>query len=174
MRTSDCRVIKSAVHYEPVTIDPLIGDIPKEKTARKTFFATWADFFSQLSEGDTEGASNRFMEAVYELKTGGYSHEKEITKELFRQNARTLPVMFNPEYRKTEGITCDFLRKTKVPTMIVHGGKTNQYWSLMAKKFAECTPNAILKVMEGVNHKAPIEDFDTFSGLIVDFVEEHK
>ncbi|MEZ5534162.1 MAG: alpha/beta fold hydrolase [Thiolinea sp.] len=167
-------LVKSAIHYEPVTIDPLVDATQEEKAARKAHLATWAAVFSQLKAGDTEGSARRFMETVFELEAGDYINEKEITKEIFRQNAATIPVMFNPDYRKPEGMSCDFMQKISTPTLIVNGEKTNLYWGLMAKKFAQCTPAAEYKIMRGVNHRGPIEDFDQLANIILEFVDKYK
>ncbi|MEZ5449351.1 MAG: hypothetical protein R3E89_10305 [Thiolinea sp.] len=74
---------------------------------------------------------------MFEFKRGHYQQEREIIKELFRQNARTLPVQFSssPVPDQTQ-ITCDYLQGVKVPTLYIVGENTHDYWQLMTRKFA--------------------------------------
>ncbi len=172
-------LIKSAMHYEPVSNDVMAdavatGDVTAT-VAQKSWFSLWDNFFDRLDAGDNERAAQILLENVFEFGVGGFPNEREVTKELFRQNADTVRLRYPPTPRKEKTkITCDYLRKINVPTKIVVGETTHDYWQLMSRKFSSCTPGAKFDVMKGVNHRGVIEDFDTFSSLIIEFVEAHK
>ncbi|MEZ5476335.1 MAG: hypothetical protein R3E95_02195 [Thiolinea sp.] len=83
-----------------------------EKAAQDQWFKLWKDFFAEIKKGDNEYAARILLENVFEFKRGHYQQEREIIKELFRQNARTLPVQFSssPVPDQTQ-ITCDYLQR---------------------------------------------------------------
>ncbi len=168
-------LIKSVTSYEPVTNDIMEGDAEAKPLMDQWLSPeVWGGMFKQLKAGDTQRAGELMLENVFELPPGGFEDETEITQELVRHNARTLPLRFGPQNKSGTKITCDVLQQTTVPTLIVLGEKTHRYWALMAKKSADCTPGARFEIMKGVNHKGPILKVGEFSDLILQFVDAHK
>ena len=162
-------LVKSAIHFEPVE-DNIFGDDASIKQLQSEFYDKWAVVDERLNADDNEGAGQRMLELVFELEPGEFDQEKEMQKEVVRQNTRTLPVQFTMYAQDKIQLTCEFVSQVKVPTLIVKGGTTNSYWQRMAERFTACIPSASLSTIEGVNHRAPIEAIDQLSTLILDFV----
>ena len=168
-------LIKSIVHFEPVDNSVMAGmsDFETIEKLKNEWFAGFKPVIDHIKNGDEEGATRLLFEHVYELNDDGYSNEREQFKEVIRQNAKTLPLLFSRKKQKIE-LTCDYVSRANTPTLIVHGDETHGYWKRMALRFAECSPDATLVSMEGTNHYAPIERIEDFSKLVVDFVNDNQ
>ena len=164
-------LVKTAVHYEPVANSIMKGNAADEALL-KGWGAKWASWAKFMKQKDNERAAAEVINVVFELPDNGYQDELEITKELARQNANNLALGWTS--KGSIQIDCDYLKQIKTPSLIALGSQTNAYWSRMSEKFAECLPNASLKIVEGINHKGPIEKAGELSQLILDFVEVHK
>ena len=168
-------LIKSAIHFEPVENNVMLGspDFETIEKLQSDWRAGYKAVVEQLQRRDEEGALQEMVEHVFEMDDGGYAKEREPLREVFRQNARTLPVTFSRRDEKIK-LTCDYVSQVKIPTLIVYGEKTHEYWKLMAARFAECLPNSTLASVKGSNHYTPIEKIDEFSQLIIGFADEHR
>ncbi len=166
-------LFKSAVHFEPVEGN-IFADDQSVESLSAAWSSKWKPVFERLDAGDDEGSAERLLELVFELEPGEFHQEKELQKEVVRQNARTLPIHL-PSYDKNKiKLTCDYVSQSKLPTLIVYGGTTHRYWQIMSEKFADCLPDAALKIIAGVNHRAPIEAIDEFSELVLDFADKNS
>jgi pimeloyl-ACP methyl ester carboxylesterase len=144
------------------------------KALQATWFEQWDVVDERLDAGDNEGAAQRMLELVFELEPGGFHQEKELQKEVVRQNARTLSVNLTKYGNDNIKLTCDYVKQAKVPTLIVRGGSTHSYWQRMAERFSECIPNAELSTIDGVNHRAPIEAIEELTKLILEFADKNS
>jgi len=170
-------LFKSIVHYEPVRNDIMAGDSEAEAEAEapmKAWFSLWKPLYEHLKTDNHNAAVEVMIQNVFELAPGEYANETEATKELARYNGRTLSLRFGEMNKGGTKMTCDYLGGIKTPTLIVLGEQTHKYWELMSKKFAACTPDAELKILQGINHKGPLVKVKEFSDLIINFVGEHR
>ncbi|MEZ5537023.1 MAG: alpha/beta fold hydrolase [Thiolinea sp.] len=164
-------LIKSSIHYEPVANSIMTGN-EADESLQQDWFRKWDKWQQFIDQGDTEGAAAELINVVFELPEGGFQDETEITKELVLDNAENL--LLGSTGKGSIQIDCQYLQGIRAPTLIVYGAKTNPYWTRMSQKFGECTPGAKLVVMDGTNHKGPIEKVSEFSSLILDFVDQHQ
>lgn len=166
-------LIKSVTHYEPVDHDIFTGD-DSISIVQKNHFDLWAPVFKQLEVGDSEEAAKRLLELVFKLPKGGYESEREIQREVVRQNARTMPLLLGRRPDTDTKQSCDFFKQTNVPTQIVQGSLTLPYYTRLAQRYTDCIPSATLETILGTNHRGPIERVDELSRVILAFVENHQ
>ena len=159
----------SAVHYEPVEPNVLEG-LEGAAELLDEWRARWAGFGAALEAGDAELAAEHMVEIVFELPPGGYHDERETHQEIVRQNARTLTLW--PE-RYSPPLTCGYAGRVAVPTLIVVGGESHDFFGRMSHRFADCIPDAELATLEGFNHRGAIEAIDELATLITGFVDRH-
>ncbi len=163
-------LVKSAIHFEPVS-DALVADDASVQPIRGPFLARYGPVRQAAEAGDSYATASRFLETVFELEPGGFENERVATKRMVTDNiAATLNLL---KVGGTSTITCDFLRTTRVPSLVVLGERTNGYWSAISRRAVECIPGANLAVVSGVKHDGPIRKPQEFADLILGFVEKH-
>lgn len=165
-------LFKSAVHYEPVTNTIMEGDKEAAPYLKK-WSGLWGEMLTALKAGNHERASELMLENVFELEPGGFEYETEAAKELIHHNSRTLQFRFGPQNKGGTKVTCEYLKQVKTPTLIILGESTHKYWALMSKKFADCTPGSQFRILQGTNHKGPVDKVREFADLIIEFVAKH-
>lgn len=168
-------LIRSLVLWEPYVGNDFIPSAGfDEKSLGKV--SGWRKGFGPAvkaaNSGDTKTAIKHFIEHVYELGSGGFSAIPEELKHMFYDNARTLPLLYSGE--TTDKVTCDFLGKIKVPTLVVRGGKTAEGYALTHVKAAECIPGSKLLVIDGVVHDGASKKIAELSNLAFDFWDKLK
>ena len=166
-------LIKSLIHFEPVE-DNIMTGAPNQKqiaALQAAWGERWGPVGDSLTAGDEEVALQKMFELVFEMESGGYVREREILREVTRQNARSLPVNLTKYDQDSIKLTCEYVSQVQSPTLVVHGETTHEYWRLMSERFAECTPAASLAMIKGSNHYAPIEQIDAFGQMVLSFVD---
>lgn len=166
-------LVKSAVHYEPVEDALIAGDTTISPGVVQAFQASFEPFIAQLKAGETEGAVMRFYEAVTEKESGSFAYESVGIQQLILDNKRSLSFFMNPELAAPM-MTCEYLKKIRVPTLILKGAETNPVWSAMARNAAACTPGAKLVELAGVKHDGPVRSYKEMATLITEFVDQHS
>lgn len=165
-------LIKSMVHFEPITSSAMMDEVPNYKSASDEWDARWGGVGDQLDAGDLRHALRKFVEVIFELPAGGFESLSKAHQQMFLINARTIPIMFSGETQIKTG--CDYVSKIAAPTLVVLGTQTHRAWAMEVERMAECMPNATLSVMPGVKHSGPITDRDNFVKLIKNFVSENR
>ncbi|MEE9320302.1 MAG: alpha/beta fold hydrolase [Granulosicoccus sp.] len=165
-------LIQGIVHYEPV-VDSL-ADLDDSETpvgARDKHYGGFDRVDEFLTSEDPEGAVKSFLETVFELHPGQFETEVMPIRMVVLDSARTLPLM-SGSVSPGPPITCDYLAAMQTPTLVVYGTKTNQWWQYLARRYAECAPNVMLKTISGVNHAGPIRKPDVLFALISEFIDQ--
>ncbi|HEX9833504.1 MAG TPA: alpha/beta hydrolase, partial [Mycobacterium sp.] len=116
--------------------------------------------------GDNDRAVELFMNGVNDQVT--FPELSERVQAMMLQNSRMLPLLFAapppPE------ITCDDLRRLRVPVTIALGAASRTFYSIAAKWAARCIPKAQLVVVPRARHMWPIQDPRGFSQLVLEFL----
>jgi len=169
-------LIDSLVLFEPV--EPNVfndtSDYESVETYQQDWNNRWGSVFEHLEIGDNESAAASMYELVFEKDAGSYVTERELVKEIVRQNARTLPVNLSKFNTDPIKLTCEFIKQINQPVLVALGENTHGYWTKLAEKYAECINEATLSILPNTNHYAPLENVDAFASLILAFVEKNK
>jgi len=168
-------LFKSMVHFEPVEGNVMQG-IPDEAHVKQLAEA-WGVNYGPIAQsalaGDEDDAVRQFYELVFEAPPGSYDLERELLREVTRQNGHTIALNLSRYATDKIKLTCDYVSQVSVPTLVVHGSQTHELWQRMSRRFAECVPNGELVVIDGSNHYAPIEKIDEFADVFLQFVDSH-
>lgn len=165
-------LFKSAIHFEPIFGGLSAGD-PTISPARADHQKLYAPMVERMKANDIQGAGMRFIEAAFEESVGGFDNENVGFKQVILENAHTLQLRAKLGPGFGAKMSCDFLKKSQTPTLIVRGEKTNPYWTHNILRFAECIPGADVATLPGVKHDGPLRLPKEFSRIIVDFVDRH-
>ena len=165
-------LFKSALLYEPVE-DDIFDGVTSISELQSDWYANWQNFGEALSADDVERAGELLIENVFELEAGGYHNERELHQEVVRQNSRTLPlhVTTAPD---DPLISCGWLARISVPTHVVGGADTHEYWKRMSRRFSDCIPTADYEAIPDTKHDGAIDKVDELSAIIVNFADKHS
>ena len=169
-------LFKSLIHFEPVEDNVFQGVefTQAQQTLQNDWYQRWSPVDQHLKQGDEEGALREMFELVFEMDKGGYQKERELIRELTRQNARSLPVNLTKFSSDATQLTCDYVSQVLAPTLVLHGEKTHNYWKMMTRRFHECTPDSEIAIIQGSNHYAPIQEIGQVADAILGFVDQHR
>lgn len=166
-------LVKSVTHFEPVEKSILDENI-NQVAFMEYWDSGWAEIDSILDAGDNEKAAEVMLNLVFDKSSDWFQKsERESFKEMNRQNARTVPLdrQYWPGDRP---LTCELLSGNKIPTLILVGSNTNDFFRYSADRFYQCDPQAQLAYIADTNHRAPIEKTDQIIELLLAFVDEHS
>ncbi|MFK7996310.1 MAG: alpha/beta fold hydrolase [Granulosicoccus sp.] len=160
-------LIRALIHYEPSFSGP-ITSLPGAKAARSEYIGLFGPGIKAMRSDDLEAASLRLLEGVFRMPEGTAENEPERWQAIWKVNGRTLPLMFGSD--NGAPVTCDDLARLDKPTLVVTGSNTIIYWTMIGEQIAQCQPNALHLVMEGVNHDGPYREPQKFAAMINDFL----
>ena len=104
------------------------------------------------------------------MPPGGFESQPEAFRKMQLENARTLPLEWaNPSLP----VTCDTLKASNTPVLIVYGGESNAFWRHTAEVMDECLPRGEAAALAGVNHDGPVRNPAGLATIIADFVAKH-
>ena len=163
-------LVRSQTLFEP-TIRSLITDLPEGKAAVAEVASVYGPGVAAAKSGDTTRATELFMEAVFRLPPGGFDREPEGWREIWLDSARTAPLQVAAP--PPPAITCDRLRETKSPMLVMRGANTYSMWSLISEQMVRCVPGSRLTIIPYVNHDGPMRDPAAFNAALLDFLKNN-
>ena len=125
---------------------------------------------SAMQAGDAEKATKLLIEGVFEMPPGGFENQPEALRGMQLDNARTMPLMLSAPPLT---VTCDELKTSNSPMLIVYGGESNAYWRHIADVMDECLPRGETSALAGVKHDGPVRNPAGFAAMIEGFVAKH-
>jgi pimeloyl-ACP methyl ester carboxylesterase len=162
-------LVRSQTLFEP-TIRSLITDLPDGKAAVAEVVDIYAPGVAAKS-GHTRRATELFMEAVFRLPLGGFDGEPEAWRKIWLDSARTTPLQVAAPPPPV--ITCDRLKATKSPMLVMRGANTYPMWSLISDQMVRCVPGSRLTIISDVNHDGPMRDPAAFNAALLDFLKNN-
>lgn len=161
-------LVRSVVLYE-ANLPELVSGSAEGRSALAAFQEALGETADTLASRGEAAAARAFVEALYTLPQGGFDTLDPVQKAMVLDNARTLPMMWNAP--DPAPLTCDELREITAPVLVVYGAETFPYFKAVAKRIAECIPNARLAELAGVGHIGPVVAKDAFIALTLGFVD---
>jgi pimeloyl-ACP methyl ester carboxylesterase len=169
--TKDPSLVRSLVLYEAAAASVLPPDSAEARQAAADRARTTGPAVNATKAGDPQKGVQLLIEGVFQLPPGGASQAADTWQTIWRDNARTLPVMFAaPPPPPTP---CDTLKLLSKPTLVVSGEKTAGFFPIIDASLVKCIPGAQRAVLPHVNHDAPARDPAAFSRVILDFLSKH-
>lgn len=161
-------LVRSVVLYEANVPELLMGTAEGRATI-EAFQRGLGETSDALASADTAQAARSFVEALYVLPKGGFDTLDPVQKAMVLDNAHTLPMMWNAP--DPMPLTCTALGKITAPVLVVYGSETFSFFKAVAKRIAECVPNARLAALDGVGHIGPVMAKNAFVALALGFVD---
>jgi pimeloyl-ACP methyl ester carboxylesterase len=157
---------RSVILFEPA-LSSLIQEDEAAKDAQRRIFGP---VVSALRAGDAEKAMKLLVEGLLEMPPGGFESLPEAVRRMQLDNARTMPLLFStsPLF-----VTCDGLKTSNTPVLIVYGGESNAYWRHIAEVMDECLPRGEAAALAGAKHDGPARDPAGFAAMFEGFVTKH-
>jgi pimeloyl-ACP methyl ester carboxylesterase len=163
-------LVRSQTLFEP-TIRSLITDLPEGKAAVAEVVDIYAPWVAAAKSGDTRRATELLMEAVFRLPPGGFDGEPEAWRKIWLDSARTTPLQVAAP--PPPAITCNRLKATKSPMLVMRGANTYPMWSLISDQMVRCVPGSRLTIISDVNHDGPMRDPAAFNAALLDFLKNN-
>jgi pimeloyl-ACP methyl ester carboxylesterase len=165
MATQHSELVKRLFAYEP-TIATFVSDPLEREQAQADRLDMIGSAKAAAGTGDSDRAVELFVDGVNDEVT--FRGLSEPVQAMMLQNSRMLPLLFAapppPE------ITCDDLRRLRVPVTIALGAASRKFYRIAATRAARCIPEAQLVVVPRARHMWPIQDPRGFSRLVLDFL----
>lgn len=165
------QLVQSLVLYEPSLGTVLSPESAEAKRAAAERAQMFGPALAANKAGDAKGAAFRLIEGVFLLAEGEAARQPERWQEMWRDNARTIPVMFSA--LPPPAVSCDTLAGFTKPALLVLGEGTKSFFPVIAERISQCIPGAEQVVLAGVNHDAPVRDPAGFSNAVREFVSKH-
>jgi pimeloyl-ACP methyl ester carboxylesterase len=170
MATAHPELVRSQVLFEP-SIRSLIADLPAGKAAIAEINNIFSPAVAAAKSGDTAQATKLFLEAVFALPPGGFEREPEFWRKIWLDNAPTVPLQVAAP--PPPAITCDQLKATKSPLLVVRGANTYPMWVLIGDAMKRCAPDSRIAVIPNVNHDGPMRNPAAVSAALLDFLAKN-
>lgn len=167
-------LVASLSLWEPFVGDDLLSsvDLDAETSSNmKEWGAGWGPVFEVFRTGDLEQTVERFIEVVFEMEAGAFRSLTESKQQMFRENARTLSVLFNQNAKTTDRVTCDFLGRIQSPTLVLLGSGTHPGYSIRHHLVRDCIPDAEEATINDVKHNGAALKPQEVSQHVLQFLE---
>lgn len=163
-------LVRSQVLFEP-TIRSLIADLPEAKAAIAEVASVYSPAIAATKSGDSTQATKLFMEAVFRLPPGGFDTESEVWRNIWLDSARSAPLQVAAP--PPPAVTCDRLKATKSPMLVIKGANTYPMWALISESIVSCAPGSRLTIIPNVNHDGPMRNPAAFNSALLDFLKKN-
>ncbi len=166
-------LVKSLSLFEPFVGNDLIPSIEideKTQEAISEWGKRWGPVVKEVQSGNLDRGVEKFIEHVYEMSAGEFDTLPENTRKIFRDNARTLPILFGELANTTDKVTCEFLSRIDKPTLVLLGSETHPGFAIMHTATADCISNAKTTVIQDVNHNGASKKPDEISEIVQEFI----
>ncbi len=159
-------LFRAAIHFEPV-LDRLVTGAPGGDNSTRKLYFEFGPAISASQEGRAEDAALRFIEAVFELPSGGAVGESG--EMIWRENGHTVAPYLAMD--PPAALDCASLNVIGAPTLVVQGANSYTRFSIMAERLAACVANGLVVTLQDANHDGPYRRPEAFTGLIENFLD---
>lgn len=163
-------LVRSLTLVEPA-LHELLVDLPDAQS----IYDEWGKGFEasgRASEtGDIVQATKLFLEHVNNQGTGAFDTQPQALRQMFLDNARTLPLSSSaPTPPPVSGA---ILGSIKVPILIFGGENTVRYFSLINQVVLSCIPGGRLVIIPQATHTLSYQNPVAFNEELLHFLSQH-
>jgi pimeloyl-ACP methyl ester carboxylesterase len=102
--------------------------------------------------------------------TGGFAALAGPVKDGLLTNVATIGPTFA---FAPPAVTCDQLQALRVPTLVLNGALTRNWFRLIGEAFKACIPGAEAGIIPGARHMTIVENPEATADLVIDFLSRH-
>jgi len=164
-------LVRSAYLYEgAAAMEKNAEDAKQAETLRNEFFGKSMAF---LETNDFDAAAGALINAVVG-KEGFFEKLPEPRQKAIGSKGKVLAAVFESVDKPISRYECDTIRESKVPTLLVVGENTAEYFSTaFAEHYAPCLSSEQIVRIPGANHVWPGGKVDDFVGSVHAFTSKH-
>jgi pimeloyl-ACP methyl ester carboxylesterase len=164
-------LVRSLVLGEAV-VPSLLKDVPNGDSVMNNFFIkTIKPTIEAFKSNDDEKGVRTFVNGVM----GDTSYFNKLSPQI-RENMMTNTaevkhnILHEPPSPK---VTCDVLKKVKIPTLLLGGDKSIAFFSLMNDELYHCLANREMAVLANTAHGLEYENPSEFNKVVLNFIDRH-
>lgn len=166
--TKEPQLIRTLTLAEPALFS-LLAEFPDGKAALEQWSAGAAPMLAALKSGDTIGATKQLVSLVSGESAENFDRVPAELRQIVTDNARTLPLLFAAP---PGSVPCDTLRGVKVPTLIVRGQRTPEFFTKTNEIAGRCIAGSRQVVVSGASHANSYDNPSEFNRLVLDFIDQ--
>jgi pimeloyl-ACP methyl ester carboxylesterase len=124
-----------------------------------------------VNAGDALQATKVFFEWVDNEGPGAFDRQPEAVRQMFRDNARTLPLLLAAP--PPPALACPTLGGVKAPTLVIDGEQTRHFFSLISEVVVRCLPGSRLVTIAQATHPMFVQQPAAFNAVLLPFLAQH-
>lgn len=168
--TRDATLIRSLTLVEPALFG-LLAERAEDKPVLAAWTTAVGPVMESLKAGDNVTATKRLVGVVNGKFGGDFDSLPADLRQILLDNARTLsPLFASPPVT----VSCDALRALKVPTLLIHGEHTPEFFARTIQAVGRCVAGSQKVVIPKASHTMSAQNAEAFNNAVLAFVEKHR
>ena len=168
--TRDATLIRSLTLAEPALFE-LLAERAEDKPVLAAWTTAVGPMMEPLKAGDNVTATKRLVGVVNGKFGGDFDSLPADLRQILLDNARTLSLLFaSPPVT----VSCDALRALKVPTLLIHGEHTPEFFARTNEAVGRCVAGSQKVVIPKASHTMSAQNAVAFNDAVLNFVEKHR
>ncbi len=163
-------LVRSLTLAEPA-IGTLLADLPEGKPALDDRAQVLAQVRAAVNAGEAMQATKVLFEWVDNEGPGTFDRQPEAVRQMFRDNARTVPLLLAAP--PPPAIACATLAGVKAPTLVIGGNHTRRFFSLIDEVVVRCLPGSRLVTIPQATHPMFVQQPAAFNEVLLAFLAQH-
>jgi pimeloyl-ACP methyl ester carboxylesterase len=165
--TKEPQIIRTLTLAEPALFG-LLAEFPDGKPALEQWSQGAAPVVAAVKSGDALGATKLLIALVTGESPSGFEEMPSELRQILIDNARTLPLLFAAPQAT---VSCEALRGVKVPTLLVRGERTPEFFTKTNELASRCIAGSKLAVVSGASHPMSYDNPSGFNRPVLDFID---
>jgi pimeloyl-ACP methyl ester carboxylesterase len=163
--TEHPELLRSLTLAEPALFS-LLTD-PDAKPAIEAFNKGVQETVGLLKAGDQSAALKTFFGLVTAGGPDAFDKLPEAERRVFEDNARTMPLLFAGQVTP---VACETLGKVKIPTLVIEGARTPDWFRLINKATLSCITGSRLVKIPDASHPMSANNPAAFNRAVLEFI----
>jgi pimeloyl-ACP methyl ester carboxylesterase len=168
--TREPALVRSLTLAEPALFS-LLADQPEDKPALEAWSTAVTPVVAAVKAGDTVSATRRLLGVVNGDFGNDFDSQPAALRQVLLDNARTLSLLFTAP---PVTISCDTLRSVKIPTLLIRGEHTPQFFSRTNDAVGRCIGASQKAVIPTASHVMSSQNAAAFNQAVLSFVDKHR
>ena len=168
--TRDATLIRSLTLAEPALFE-LLAERAEDKPVLAAWTTAVGPMMEPLKAGDNVTATKRLVGVVNGKFGGDFDSLPADLRQILLDNARTLSLLFSSP---PVTVSCDALRALKVPTLLIHGEHTPEFFARTNEAVGRCVAGSQKVVIPKASHTMSAQNAVAFNDAVLAFLEKHR
>jgi pimeloyl-ACP methyl ester carboxylesterase len=162
-------LVRTLTLAEPALFS-LLAEVPEAKPAMDAWNKSAEPMVAAIKAGDNVGATRLLVAVVTGKGPESFDTLPKPLRQLLLDNARTLPLLFSSA---PPAVSCDMLKKVKIPTLVVGGAETPSFFSAINDAVVRCIAGSRLQIVPKASHTMSYDNPIAFNKSLLQFVGKH-